>query len=58
MPERQTEHVCYKCGAVLPIQKMGCGCVRQCGCINWQDGTRLVCGDCAAQQEAGRVVEV
>jgi hypothetical protein len=51
MPEYQT-HICYKCGRQLGPYTAGCGCVRQCGCITWQDGTRLVCGDCAAQQEA------
>lgn len=46
MPDRQTQHICYKCGAVLPIEKMGCGCVKRCDCTYLQDGAKIVCGDC------------
>lgn len=47
MPDRQTQHICYKCGSVMPIEKMGCGCERRCGCTYLQDGARIVCAECA-----------
>lgn len=54
MDEQQDTHLCFKCGRVMSYLQAGCGCVRQCGCIHWQDGTKQTCASCVKDTDVAQ----